>query len=67
MLNRMLGRGKSDENKIAQFKKELMAKMDVYEKILSKQPYMAGQVSRTFLLFKFTDFPIFAIIDIHFG
>ncbi len=42
----MLGRGEPDEAKIAEFKEELIAKLDVYEEILSKQPYMAGQVSR---------------------
>jgi hypothetical protein len=46
MLNRIVGRGEPDEVKVAQFKEELMAKLDVYEKILSKQPYMAGQVSK---------------------
>ncbi len=46
MLNRMLGRGEPDEMKIAQFKEELNAKLDAYDRILSKQPYMAGQVSR---------------------
>jgi hypothetical protein len=48
MLNRFFGREKPDEVKIAQFKKELNGKLDVYEKILSKQPYMAGQVSENF-------------------
>jgi hypothetical protein len=42
----MLGRGEPDEAKIAQFKEELVPSLDVYEKILSKQPYMAGQVRK---------------------
>lgn len=45
MLNRLLGLGEPDEGKIAQFKDELSTKLDVYERILSKQPYIAGQVS----------------------
>ncbi len=47
ILNRMLGRGQPNEAKIAEFKEELNSKLNVYEKILSKQPYMAGQVSKT--------------------
>ena len=42
----MLGRGEPDEAKIAQFKEELIEKLNVYDKILARQPYMAGQVSR---------------------
>ncbi len=42
----MLGRGEPNEAKIAEFKEELNFKLNVYEKILSKQPYMAGQVSK---------------------
>jgi hypothetical protein len=40
-----LGRGEPDEIKIAQFKEELISKLDVYENILSKQPYIGGHVS----------------------
>jgi hypothetical protein len=43
----MLGRGEPNEAKIAEFREELNFKLNAYEKILSKQPYMAGQVSKT--------------------
>ncbi|UJR11441.1 hypothetical protein I4U23_015620 [Adineta vaga] len=43
-VKKVLGRGEPDESKIAQFREELASKLNVYEKILSKQPYMAGQV-----------------------
>ena len=42
----MLGRGEPNEANIVQFKEELVAKLNVYDKILSKQPYLAGQVRR---------------------
>ena len=45
MFHRMMGRGEPDEAKIAELKAQLNAKLDVYEKILSKQPYLAGQVN----------------------
>jgi hypothetical protein len=45
MLNRLLGLGEPDEAKIAQLKEELSSKLDAYERILSKQPYIGGQVS----------------------
>ena len=45
MLHRMMGRGEPDEAKIAELKAQLNEKLDVYEKILSKQPYLGGQVS----------------------
>jgi glutathione S-transferase len=51
MFNRLLGLGEPDEAKIAQFKEELASKLDVYERILSKQPYIAGQVSLVFYCF----------------
>ena len=40
---RMRG-GKTDENRVAEYKATLNAKMDVYEKILSKRKYLAGDV-----------------------
>ena len=43
---RVKGLGESDEAKVASLKEELNAKLDVYEKILSKQPYLAGQVDK---------------------
>lgn len=42
---RMKGLGEADEAKVASMKQQLNAKLDVYEKILSKQPYLGGQVS----------------------
>jgi glutathione S-transferase len=41
----MKGEGEPDEDKVASFKKQLNTNLDVYEKILSKQPYLAGDVS----------------------
>ena len=41
----MKGLGEPDEVAVASMMKQLNAKLDVYEKILSKQPYLAGQVS----------------------
>lgn len=38
-----------DMNKVAEFRRDLGENLDVYEKILSKQQYLAGNVSRTFL------------------
>ena len=42
----MKGEGESDEAQVASLKKELNGKLDVYDKILSKQPYLAGQVNK---------------------
>ena len=44
-----MGRGASDETKVAELKAQLNAKLDAYEKILSKQPYLGGQVSGNYL------------------
>jgi glutathione S-transferase len=41
----MKGEGEPDEDKVASFEKQLNTNLDVYEKILSKQPYLAGDVS----------------------
>jgi glutathione S-transferase len=41
---RPIGLGKPDQAKIASLKEQLNAKLDVYDKILAKQPYLAGQV-----------------------
>ena len=43
-----MGRGEADEAKVASLKEQLSNKLDVYEKILTKQPYLAGQVSVEF-------------------
>ena len=40
-----MGKGEADETKVASLKEQLGNKLDVYEKILTKQPYLAGQVS----------------------
>lgn len=48
----MLNLGSADEDKVANLKTELNQKLNVYEKILSKQPYLGGQVNRLILLFK---------------
>jgi glutathione S-transferase len=41
----MRGAGEPDEIKVASLKQQLNTNLDVYEKILSKQPYLAGEVS----------------------
>ena len=41
----MKGLGDADEAKVASLEGNLNTKLDVYETILSKQPYMAGTVS----------------------
>ena len=48
-LNRMLKIGESDETRVAQLEQQLSDKLDVYDKILSKQPYLAGQVIERFM------------------
>jgi glutathione S-transferase len=40
----MKGQGDPDEEKVASLLKQLETNLDVYEKILSKQPYLAGEV-----------------------
>jgi glutathione S-transferase len=41
----MKGLGEADEARVASLKEQLNSKLDVYDKILSKQPYLAGQVN----------------------
>ncbi len=41
----MKGLGDADEAKVASLKEQLNAKLDVYDKILAKQPYLVGQVN----------------------
>ncbi len=41
---RMKGQGEADEDKVTSLKQQLNKNLDVYEKILSKQPYLAGDV-----------------------
>jgi len=43
VFKKMKGLGEADETKVASLKEQLNAKLDVYEKILSKQPYLGGQ------------------------
>ena len=65
----MMNLGDADENKVNDLKKQLNEKLDVYETILSKQPYLAGQVNRR-LLFSFyiiNIFLCFFLIDIYFS
>lgn len=38
-----MGRGEAAEVKVAELEGQLNAKFDVYENILSKQPYLSGQ------------------------
>lgn len=40
----MLNRGETDEERVDQLKEQLNEKLDVYEKILSKRPFLGGQV-----------------------
>jgi len=42
-FKKMKGLGEPDEARVASLKENLNAKLDVYEKILAKQPYLAGQ------------------------
>ncbi len=46
----MLNLGEPDETKVNQLKEQLNEKLDVYEIILSKQPYLAGQVTKRFFI-----------------
>lgn len=41
---RMMNRGETDERRVEEMTRQLNEKLDVYEKILSKRPYLAGQV-----------------------
>ncbi|CAF1098123.1 unnamed protein product [Adineta ricciae] len=43
VLKKMKGQGEADEAKVASHKAELNKSLDVYEKILSQQPYLAGE------------------------
>ena len=45
IFHRRKGLGEPDEAKVASLTQQLNDKLDVYEKILSKQPYLGGQVS----------------------
>jgi len=42
-FKKMKGLGEPDETAVASLKEQLNTRMDVYEKILSKQPYLGGQ------------------------
>lgn len=44
-----MGRGEPDEAKVAELMGQLNLKLDAYEKILSKQPYLGGQVRGAYL------------------
>ena len=43
----MKGEYEADEAKVASMKEQLSKNLDVYEKLLSKQPYLAGEVRIT--------------------
>lgn len=58
----MKGLGEADETKVATMKKQLSTNLDVYEKILSKQPYLAGEVSIFYFKYKRFDMKFFLII-----
>ncbi len=49
-MNRMRGGGEPDMNKVASLRKELSDNLDVYEHILTKQPYIGGQVNTSISL-----------------
>ncbi len=49
LLNRMRGGGEPDMTKVTALRKKLSDNLDVYEQILSKQPYIGGQVQALFL------------------
>jgi glutathione S-transferase len=46
--NRFSNAGEPDEDKVTELKTALNEKLDVYETILSNQPYLAGEVSERF-------------------
>lgn len=48
----MLNVGEPDEKRYSQLKDQIKQKLDVYDKILSKQKYLAGDVNKRFLIFK---------------
>jgi len=43
LFKKMKGLGEADEARVATLKQQLNDKLDVYDKILAKQPYLAGQ------------------------
>jgi len=61
----MRGQGEPDEAKVASFKQQLNTNLDVYEKILSKQSYLAGDVN-IIILNKIFDFDFLLIIYLEF-
>lgn len=61
---RMLGKGEPDEARVTECKQQLSKNLDVYEKILSKQTYLAGEVSASEYHSKDT---IRSLIDLHLG
>lgn len=60
----MVGRGEPDEAKIVQFKEELIEKLNAYERILAKQPYMAGQVHQPTSPHTYM---VSTLVDVHLG
>ena len=39
-----MNRGETDEGRVEEMTRQLNEKLDVYDKILSKRPYLAGDV-----------------------
>lgn len=48
----MLNAGEPDEKRVSEMKEQLNQKLDIYDKILSKQNYLAGDVNKRFLFSK---------------
>jgi len=61
----MKGLGEADPAKVASLKEQLNAKLDVYDKILAKQPYLAGQVNQNKDIFR--SFSYLINLGIYFG
>jgi len=65
--NRFSNLGDADEKQVNELKEQLNQKLDVYDKILSNQPYLAGQVNifvcKNFILI-FLFFQTFTLADL---
>ena len=64
LLIRMLGAGETDEDKVNELKQQLNDRLDVYEKILARRAYLAGEVSGVLFLAAVADV---RIVDLHIG
>ena len=63
LLIRMMNVGETDEETVIQLKQQLESKLDVYDQILSRRDYMAGDVSGGFCIFV----AHLGILDLHVG